>query len=250
MHPFLTTAILAAAGSGVAYAAQGIPARNHGKRGVSYNAPEYSMFFSLAGQNSKISWAWNWDSWPHDGYNPALDFVPMLWDDTATSTGPWAQRMPELLKYGTNSLYGFNEPDMCPKGAGGGSCIPVSQAVQAWQQYIQPLKRDGIALVSPFVTNGVEPNMGLNWLTAFIEQCKGCTIDRVQVHWYSQSGQIKYFKEYMQKAYEAAGRRPLEISEWGFDNNPSEEEIKTFFREILPWMDSQDWIYRHAYLAL
>jgi hypothetical protein len=50
---------------------------------------------------------------------------------------------------------------------------------------MQPAKslKDKMYLGSPAVTNGAN-GMGLDWLKAFMEQCDGCDIDFICIHWY------------------------------------------------------------------
>ena len=64
-------------------------------------------------------------------------------------------------------------------------------AVAAHKQWIQPLvdkyPRENLRIVSPSVTNGAKSPqstvMGVEWLKQFLNQCTGCTIDFVGIHW-------------------------------------------------------------------
>lgn len=51
-----------------------------------------------------------------------------------------------------------------------------------WKADINPLASSGIRLGSPAVTSA---DSGLPWLSAFLAQCSGCTINFLAVHWYS-----------------------------------------------------------------
>ena len=69
----------------------------------------------------------------------------------------------------------------------GGSCIDVPTAVAAWKKYMNPLStlNPKVYLGSPAVTNAAPSGTtGLGWLAKFLEQCNGCQIDHVNVHWY------------------------------------------------------------------
>jgi hypothetical protein len=61
----------------------------------------------------------------------------------------------------------------------------VSSAVAAWKEHMQPAKqlKEKMYLGSPAVTNGVN-GMGLDWLKDFMNQCDGCSIDFICLHWY------------------------------------------------------------------
>lgn len=55
------------------------------KRGLPFNNPsKYIQTFKGAG--SKISWAYNWDSYMDPGFPKNVEFVPMLWGDAADHT--------------------------------------------------------------------------------------------------------------------------------------------------------------------
>ncbi len=55
------------------------------KRGLPFNNPsKYIQTFKGAG--SKISWAYNWDSYMDPGFPKNVEFVPMLWGDGADHT--------------------------------------------------------------------------------------------------------------------------------------------------------------------
>jgi hypothetical protein len=47
------------------------------------------------------------------------------------------------------------------------------------------------------------------------------------------------------QAHEDSGYRPVWITE--FQGPSSEEEEITFLEEVLPWLDSQDYVHRYAY---
>lgn len=63
----------------------------------------------------------------------------------------------------------------------------VSTAVSAYQEWIQPFAGQAL-LGAPAVTNSggtpADP-MGLLYLEYFIGNCTGCTIDFINLHWYS-----------------------------------------------------------------
>jgi hypothetical protein len=65
----------------------------------------------------------------------------------------------------------------------GGSCIPLSTAIAAWKQYMEPQKqlKMKMYLGSPAVTNGPD---GLQYLSDFLAGCTGCNIDFINIHWY------------------------------------------------------------------
>lgn len=40
-------------------------------------------------------------------------------------------------------------------------------------------------LGSPAVSNSGNPGEGLDWLREFMDQCDGCNVDFICVHWYA-----------------------------------------------------------------
>ncbi|SLM36435.1 Uncharacterised protein family, glycosyl hydrolase catalytic domain [Lasallia pustulata] len=111
-----------------------IPKTAPGKRGLAYNDPRLTQPFS--GPDSPVSWAYNWFSMPYSngqpstGFNPALEFVPILWSNAPGATSVWAANVKSCIsKYGTAAVLAFNEPDQCGNG---GSCIQVPDAVSAY----------------------------------------------------------------------------------------------------------------------
>jgi hypothetical protein len=205
------------------------------------------MPFSLSGQNSQVSWAYNWYQTPGNGFNPALEYVPMLWSDASDLTGSWASNAQAAINSGSKYLLGFNEPDLCVPGAGA-SCMQMSSAVKAWKQYMEPFAGKAL-LGSPAVTNGGSP-MGLTWLQNFMGNCTGCHIDYINIHWYSNKwAGANYFKQQVQAAHAMSGGRPVWVTEFGLNNEYAftAAELSSFLEEVMEWMDEQPYVQRYAY---
>ncbi|KAK6004493.1 hypothetical protein QM012_008355 [Aureobasidium pullulans] len=223
------------------------PVKNTGKRGLSYNNAAYTMPFSLSGQNSQVSWAYNWYQVAGSGFNSALEYVPMLWSNASDLTSSWSANAQAAINSGSTHLLGFNEPDLCLAGAGS-SCIEMNSAVKAWKQYMEPFAGKAL-LGSPAVTNGGSP-MGLTWLSNFMGNCTGCHIDFINIHWYSNKyAGANYFKQQVQAAHAMSGGRPVWITEFGLDSSVSytQAELTSFLEEVIEWMDEQDYVQRYAY---
>jgi hypothetical protein len=66
----------------------------------------------------------------------------------------------------------------------------------------------------------------------------------VVIPWYN-GGNVSTFKDYVVQAYKDGGYRPIWITEF---RGPSLEEDEILFLEdVLPWLDSQDYVHRYAY---
>lgn len=140
---------------------------------------------------------------------------------------------------------GFNEPDIAAQAN-----LSPSAAVAAWRKYLQPYA-DRVKLGSPAVCNGAEPLMGLNWLSAFLDACQGCTIDFVTIHWYGLANDdgVEHFKDHVTKAKDTAQGREVWITE--FQPNGSVEEQSNFMGKILPWLDDpSNGVKRYAYFQV
>ncbi|KAI5208354.1 hypothetical protein E4T38_02948 [Aureobasidium subglaciale] len=223
------------------------PVKNAGKRGLSYNNAAYTMPFSLSGQNSQVSWAYNWYSAAGSGLNPAIEYVPMLWSNASDLTRDWPGNAQAAINAGSKALLGFNEPDLCLAGAGS-SCMEMPSAVKAWKQYMEPFAGKAL-LGSPAVTNGGSP-MGLTWLQNFMGNCTGCHIDFINIHWYSNHwAGANYFKQQVQAAHDMSGGRPVWVTEFGLDGSQGQTtaDLTSFLEEVMEWMDAQDYVHRYAY---
>ena len=206
------------------------------------------MPFSLSGQNSQVSWAYNWYQTPGSGFNPALEYVPMLWSNASDLLRDWPANAQAAINAGSKHLLGFNEPDLCVAGAGA-SCMEMDYAVKAWKQYMEPFAGKAL-LGSPAVTNGGSP-LGLTWLSNFMGNCTGCHIDFINIHWYSNKwAGANYFKQQVQAAHAMSGGRPVWITEFGLDNSDgtyTTAELQSFLEEVMTWMDETDYVQRYAY---
>lgn len=202
-----------------------------GKRGIAYNNADYLKAFT---GSSSVSWCYNWGGNTHD-VPESFEFVPMLWG-TGSHANNWERFADTAIAAGSKHLLAFNEPDHFEQAN-----ISPSAAADGYKQYMEPYAGKA-KLGSPAVTNGGD-QMGLTWLGNFMTACSGCTIDFVNVHWYN-GGDAAAFKTHMQKAYDVGGKRPIWITEWQAPGSTSEQIA--FLAEVLPWLDSQDWIERHA----
>ena len=222
------------------------PVKNSGKRGLAYNDPTLTKPFSLSGQNSKVSWAYNWYSYPYttgqtqSGYNPALSFVPMLWSTADVLTSVWSSNVAaSKAKYGTTAVIAFNEPDGC---GGGQACMSISSAVSGYQTWMNPLA-GSVQLGAPAVTNGIGTGIGLDYLATFIKNCAGCHIDFVPIHWYGDASQTGDFETYITQAYTAGGNRPLWVTEFGTTSGSAQP----FLQSVQSWMDGSGMVAKYAW---
>jgi hypothetical protein len=184
---------------------------------------------------SKVSAIYSWSpDKPADSDALGLEFAPMLWGTNQISD------FQNLVKPGyAHWALGFNEPDLA-----GQSNLDPGYAASLWQQYIQPLKDQGYSLVSPAVTSGAS---GIPWLTSFISDCGGCTIDAVAVHWYGTDAQefISYCENFF-----TTFNKPIWVTEYAcqsFTSAPQCDaaQVQTFMDTVSAWMDSTWYISKY-----
>lgn len=128
--------------------------------------------------------------------------------------------------------------------SGGGSNIPVGTAVDVHKRLIQPLANQGLKIGSPSVTNGAEPNKGINYLKQFMSACgSDCQIDFVVAHYYGTDN-ADDFINYLIKFHDTFNK-PVWVTEFGV--NPGQGDANAFLKKVLPFLDSTPWIQRYAY---
>jgi len=208
-----------------------------GKRGLAYN--DASLLSGFLSGNSKVTWAYNWGSGTAS-IPSSLDYSPMLWGLSSDNINGWTSAAEKAIAAGSKFLLSFNEPDYS-----GQSNLSPSDAAAGYKTYMQPYASKA-KLVSPAVTNGGSP-MGLTWLSSFISDCSGCTIDAVAIHWYN-GGDAAAFKTYVGQAYAAGGNRPLHITEFQASGDANAQIA--FLNEVMPFLDSSDMVERYAYFGV
>ena len=202
------------------------------KRGIAYNDAAFVSAFS---KFPKVSWAYNWADVTVD-IPQSIEYVPMLWG-LGEQIQEWHSHAENAILSGATHLLAFNEPDITSQAN-----LTVDAAVAGYLEHMEPFS-GRVKLGSPAVTNG-GGHMGLSWLESFTSRCTSCTIDFIAIHWYD-GGEVATFKDYVMKAHEVGGYRPVWITE--FRSSGLGEDEKLFLEEVLPWLDVQDYIHRYAY---
>lgn len=205
-----------------------------GKRGVAYN--DASLTDCLI-SSPAVSWGFNWGS-SSAGLSSSVKYIPTMWGLKPDFTNGWSDAANKAIESGSTHLFSFNEPDL-PAQAN----MSPEDAASAWKTYMEPFAGKA-KLCAPSVTNG-GGDMGLTWLSNFMESCSDCTIDCVNIHWYDSAENTDYFKSHIGDAAKIAGDRKIFISEFGATG--SDDQISSFLEEVMPWMDSNDSVDGYAY---
>ena len=204
-------------------------------------------------------WNYSWGSSRVDAQPENIEFIPMTW-------GAWGkdgfaktlQRdvVPQIQSGKAKRLLGFNEPDKKEQAN-----MPYTEALKYWPM----LEQLGIPLCSPACANPLsdvdDSTQGVRgtWMRDFMREAdkRNYRMDYIGVHWYGGTSP-RSFKERMIEVYEAYGRRPLLVSEfavadWGAksieENSHSKESVLKFMKDVLPWMEKQNWIAGYAWFS-
>jgi len=204
-------------------------------------------------------WNYSWGSNRVDAQPEDMEFIPMTWG--AWGLDGFAKTLskdvvPQIQSGQAKRLLGFNEPDKKEQAN-----MPYTEALKYWPL----LEKLGIPLCSPACANPLsdvdESTQGVRgtWMRDFMREAdkRKYRMDYIGVHWYGGTSP-RSFKERMIEVYEAYGRRPLLISEfavadWGAKtvsaNSHSPKAVLAFMKEVLPWMEKQNWIAGYAWFS-
>ncbi|KAG6813247.1 hypothetical protein H0H92_012884 [Tricholoma furcatifolium] len=162
-----------------------VSARNlTSKRGMAFSDPNTPGDIDNANQTqSQISWQYDWGSSPPEYLAiDGIQYIPMQWGSAGI------QGFAESVKtQGASTILAFNEPDNEAQAN-----IDPTDAVQLWQQYLEPMKADGVRLGGPAVSAA---STGLPWLEQFMQACSPCSIDFIPLHWYGDG--VEGFYDYL-----------------------------------------------------
>lgn len=213
------------------------------KRGMAYNDATLANLFGKT--CTACSWAWNWGSSCPD-LDDAYHFVPMLWGPQEIHSANWDSDAEEALGAGAKALMSFNECDNA------GQCnLGAAEAATQHAKFMN--KYQGKALIgAPSISNSGNPGEGIEWLTAFFEACDaqdgGCAVDFCPVHWYSEAQYADTLFDHLEKAHEACGGKPVWLTE--FAPFGSDDQISSFLEDVIPKLDSLDYLEAYSYFMV
>lgn len=207
----------------------------------------------------KPYWNYSWGMELIEQQPAEIAFVPMVW-------GAWGEDtlqeslnttlVPKIKAGDVRYVLGFNEPDK-PEQAN----MPYTRALKYWPM----LEALNVPLCSPACANPLsdvdDSTQGVRgtWMRDFMKVAdeRGYRIDYIGVHWYGGPSPTA-FKQRMIDIYKAYGERPLLITEfaladWGArtpaENSIQREEVLEFLKDVLPWMERQNWIAGYAWFS-
>lgn len=219
-----------------------------GKRGCAYNDISYCSILN----STQLSWGYNWSP-TAGGSLSGLNYVPILQGLMSYWTDGWNSAAQASLDSGSTHLLSFNEPDN-PNEAN----IDPQTAISGYKTYMMPFAgNSSIKLGAPAVSNNgsleATGDYGLSWLATFLagSQSAGYQIDVVPIHWYANCNATSLAVQ-VNAAYKLAQHygftdAKVWITEFGISDGSSDADISSFLQEIMPWLDSQDYVERYSY---
>ncbi len=225
--------------------------RESGDGGANRNLPRIEATNSY--------WNYSWGSQRIAQQPEDLEFMPMTWG--AWSNEGFAKDIaknikPQIEAGQAKRILGFNEPDKKEQAN-----MPYQAALKYWPM----LEELGLPLCSPACANPLsdidESTQGVRgtWMRDFMREAdkRNYRIDYIGVHWYGSTN-ARSFKERMVQVYEAYGRRPLLISEFAVadwnakrpeDNQHQRADVLKFMKDVIPWMEKQNWIAGYCWFS-
>ncbi|KAK7905814.1 hypothetical protein LTR67_000538 [Exophiala xenobiotica] len=228
------------------------------KRGLAYTNVTTLTYYPPP--SPYISWSYDYYSLPNASDNlgayPSSQyrFIPLLYNDASSLTSIWSANVNySIAHYGSDAIFGFNEPDACYSGKS--ACMNLSSVLAGYTTFMQPFA-GRVRIGAPAVTNSGPPS-GLTYLGYFLGNATGpngrnLTVDFINLHWYASPYNIDYFIDYVTGAYNVtgAGKYPVWVTEFGMDSpNYDQATVVAFMENATRWMDQQSWIERYAWFG-
>jgi len=202
-----------------------------------------------------VSWNYSWGNTIAPTQPNDVEFTPMSWGGGGLKNIDLKKKFSAQIKSGKFKRYlGFNEPDKKEQ-----SNMHFMKAIELWPMLMEL----GIPLCSPSCANpeGINDNsvqgVAGTWMKDFMKEAdkRNYRVDYIGVHWYGGSN-VKNFKDKMKRIYKKYGSRPLLVTEFApadwkaktpNKNRISPKKVLTFMKDVLPWMEEQDWILGYAW---
>jgi hypothetical protein len=165
------------------------------------------------------------------------------------------------LPSGSRWVLGFNEPNFKSQ-----SNLTAAQAATDWPAIETAAKATGALIVSPAVnfcgsstnTSGCsDPTVTdpYTWLKDFFNDCTGCQVDAVAVHWYNCD--LPSLKAYIEGNVDAGGGlqgfvqfgKPIWLTEFSCGGSSTVAQQKAYMQAAVPWLESNPHVARYAWFS-
>ncbi|RDB25845.1 Alkali-sensitive linkage protein 1 [Hypsizygus marmoreus] len=190
-----------------------------------------------------IGWWYDWSPRPSKPGMPIA--VPMLWG-VGTTDSTDAARLADFKKIKTAPPFvlAYEEPD-CPPGFGSAG-VSVSAGVSGWESLIVPLGNRGTLIGSPSMCKQADET----WLADFRSKIStDWDFTAIHINKNNLAGVKKDIDHYWETY-----KKPIWVTEFacvndhnGFVPCTDQEEIDTFIKEIVPFLEANEHVYAYAY---
>ncbi len=214
----------------------------------------------------QVDWNYSWNMHLVDQQPAEREFIPMVFSGPSTQ-GADAPKLladqlaksvtPQIRAGRIKRMLCFNEPDQAKQGN-----LTVAQALALWPT----LEALGVPLCSPACANtegtdakdAANQGIGGNWMPTFMREVDRLhlRVDYIGTHAYPGPN-AEAFKSKLHRIYDKYGHRPLLITEFAIadwktggditKNRYTKTQVLQFAKEVLPWMERQDWIVGYAW---
>jgi Glycosyl hydrolase catalytic core len=197
---------------------------------------------------------WTYESYPRlsaAGHSNTTELIPMIVSDNVTYIDYVIGRYmnQSMTNSSTQRLMGYVQNDVY--STENTFNMTINQTLDVWSN----LESWNVSLISPSRINPTG-----RWMKKFMSrvalECK--RVDYIGVQWTSSILQSNLFKKYMDDIHELY-QRPLLITKINpliakspnqyKDTNTYMIELLQFMKEVIPWLERQDWIVGYAWVA-
>jgi hypothetical protein len=178
-------------------------------------------------ESLRVAWYYNWGA--QSKVATKIPFVPMVFSKRMVDAPLQAE-----------FVLGFNEPDNSKQ-----SNMSVEEALKHWPRVVEKAKRVGGPAMAGNPLSG-------DWLPQFM--LASPKVDFVTVHWYKGVQSKKFIKDL--EAIHAKYNKPIWVTEFAPQTAGSsreqpekfkQQDVETFIRETLGWMEKTPFIERYAW---
>ena len=198
-------------------------------------------------QSLRPYWNYGWSLVRSSRQPDDIEWVPMVWGGHNADTVK--QRIdtnvvPYIKSGKVKRILGFNEPD-----ASSQSNMTVEKALEIWPT----LANTNVSVISPSCAQPASVWMQSFMIGTTMNTCP--RVDWVAVHWYGSANFIS-FRNTIRNYYYMYGKKPIILTEFAVadfktetlaGNGNTREEVLSFMKQALPWLESRSWIAGYAW---
>ena len=197
-----------------------------------------------------VGWNYSWSMKLQPTQPEKTSFAPMVYsvygqpDIQTVTNNLFKQVVPVSERQEHVVVFGYNEPDKKNQAN-----MSVERALKYWES----LERLNVPLCSP---SCVHPDN--KWMKDFMKgvEKKKLRVNYIGVHDYGD-GSPEQFKAKLKRIHKLYGRpiivTEFAVADWNAKtveaNKHSPKKVLKFMKEVLPWMDKQDWIAGYAWFS-